>query len=63
MFVCEYVGEVLDEQEANKRRHRFHISSDRCCFCLLYVIYIKKTLVLSGIGKKVAAICMPLMLI
>ncbi|XP_062154230.1 histone-lysine N-methyltransferase SUVR5 isoform X2 [Alnus glutinosa] len=23
MFVCEYVGEVLDEQEANKRRHRY----------------------------------------
>jgi hypothetical protein len=67
MFVCEYVGEVLDEQEANKRRHRFHISSDRCCFCLLYVnfyvTYIKRTLVLSGIGKKVAAICMTLMLI
>lgn len=67
MFVCEYVGEVLDEQEANKRRHRFHISSDWCFFCFLYVniyvIYIKRTLVLSGIGKKVAAICMTLMLI
>lgn len=32
-FICEYIGEVLDEQEANKRRHRFHISSNRCSFC------------------------------
>lgn len=24
-FVCEYVGEVIDEQEANKRRRRFDI--------------------------------------
>lgn len=22
-FVCEYIGEVLDEQEANRRRDRF----------------------------------------
>lgn len=24
-FVCEYIGEVIDEHEANKRRHRFDI--------------------------------------
>lgn len=22
-FVCEYIGEVLDEEEANRRRYRF----------------------------------------
>lgn len=24
-FVCEYVGEVIDKNEANKRRNRFDI--------------------------------------
>lgn len=27
-FVCEYVGEVIDEKEANKRRNRFGIMSE-----------------------------------
>ena len=34
-FVCEYIGEVLDEEKANKRRHRFLISSDRYSLHLL----------------------------
>ena len=39
-FVCEYIGEVLDEEKANKRRHRFLISSDRYSLRLLLSCYI-----------------------
>lgn len=27
-FICEYIGEILDENEANKRRNRFKFCSD-----------------------------------
>lgn len=35
-FVCEYIGEVLDEEKANKRRCRFLVSSVRCSSCYYY---------------------------
>lgn len=46
-FVCEYVGEVIDEKEADKRRNRFDIMSEGC-FHLLVIVqspYIFYTLV------------------
>lgn len=36
-FVCEYVGEVIDEKEANKRQNRFGIMSEGC-FRLLVIV-------------------------
>jgi hypothetical protein len=47
-FICEYIGEVLDENEANKRRGRFKFCSEiqlLVYFTLVFTLYFEWSLV------------------
>ena len=66
-FVCEYIGEILDEQEANNRPTRFHFlifqdpfSPYACLLCfMLNRLYDR----ISGMIKMVSNSCIMLILI
>ena len=66
-FVCEYIGEILDEQEANNRLTRFHflIYEDSIfTLCLLLCFMLNRLYDrISGTIETVATTCVTLILI
>jgi hypothetical protein len=58
-FVCEYIGEVLEQQEAHNRRGRFTFLPRRnLFFCMLDVSSFLLTwpVLIPNIAKKIAVI-------
>ena len=65
-FVCEYIGEVLEQQEAHNRRGRFTFLPRRnFFFCMLDVSSFLLTwpVLIPNIAKKIAVISSTLMLV